>query len=287
MFKSGSKFLLGLAAFGFLGAWWYAYGTGDHGGAHRQIAFFHVPDMAALLGPLTLGYKGHVGDHTGYAVLIGLFVVTLFLGIVVAALRDADPEAQAEVAGTDTVPDVPAPNRANYWPLIGAFSVACIALGLAVGPALVAIGGIGLGFTVIEWAVRAWSDRATGDPEVNQAIRHRFLNPVEIPAFAIVGIAVVVIAVSRVLLAAPHASIYFIFGGVPVVVLGIGVLIALRPKLSQSAIAFLLIIFAVAILAAGVWAGIHGPRKETETKSKGEQSMLVHTGGHLSIRTGR
>ena len=286
MFKTGSKFLLGLAAFGFIGAWWYAYGTGPHGRKHRQLGPVHVASMKSLLGPITLGYKGHVGDLTGYAVLIGLSAVALFLGIFLAALRDADPDSVAEVAGTGTVPEVPAPTTANYWPLVGAFSLAAIAIGLAVGPILVAVGGIGLGVTGIEWAVRAWSDRATGDPEVNRAIRNRFLNPVEIPAFALLGIVGIVFCVSRVLLAIPHAGTYFVFGGVPVIVMGLGILVAKRPKLSPSWIAALLVVFALAILAAGVAAGIHGPRKESEPAGKGHQSMAL-THSHFSMRPGR
>jgi hypothetical protein len=286
MFKTGSKFLLGLAAFGFIGAYWYAYGTGDHGGAHKKLGPVHMPDMAALLGPLTLGYKGHVGEHAGYAILIGLFATALFLGIVFSALRDAEPHHVAEVAGTEAVPEVPAPVSANYWPLVGAFSLASIAIGLAVGPPLVVIGGIGLACTVVEWAVSAWSDRATGDPEVNRAIRHRFLNPVEIPVGAVIGIGGLVFCISRVLLAVPKTPAYFIFGGVPLLVLGIGVLVAMVPKLSKSIIAAMLIVFALAILASGVAAGIHGAHKSEEKKG-GQESLVVPAPTHLSIRAGR
>lgn len=253
MFKTGSKFLFGLAAFGFVGAVIYARFTGDH------YALFD-----SVLGPLTLGWKGYVGDHTGYSILVGLAAVCLFLGIFLAALRDSDPDAAAQVAGLDTVPEVPAPANANYWPVVAAFSLAAVALGLAVGPTLFVIGAVGLVAVTVEWAVQAWSDRATGDPEVNRTIRNRFLNPVEIPALAVVGIAGTVLAVSRILLALPKTGSYVVFGLVPAIILGVGALIVLKPKLSPSVVAGLLIVGALAVLGGGVVAGIAGERHHEE-----------------------
>ena len=69
MFKTASKLLFGLAAAGFMMAVGYAAVT-----SHRQGS------IESILGPITLGYKGPVGDHAGYAVLVGLSFVSLFLG---------------------------------------------------------------------------------------------------------------------------------------------------------------------------------------------------------------
>ena len=157
MLKSGSKFLFGLAALGFVASIAYAASTGD-----QQLG------MDSLLGPLTMGYKGYVGEHVGYSVLITLTYTALFLGIFTSALRDTDPEAGAAAMGYETVPEVPAPATVNYWPVITGFSVAAVALGLALGPTLFIIGMIGLAIATVEWAARAWSDRATGDPAVTR-----------------------------------------------------------------------------------------------------------------------
>lgn len=265
MFKTGSKFLFGLAAFGFVAAFLYADGTGQH-----------KLGMDSITGPLTFGYKGYVGDHVGYSTLIGVATAALFLGILLSALRDSDPEAAAQVAGLDTVPEVPAPRTVNYWPVVAAFSLGAVALGLAVGRTLFIIGMVGLVITVAEWAVRSWSDRATGDPEVNRTIRNRFLYPVEIPALAVIGIAGLVLAVSRILLALPKIGSYLVFGLVPAIILGVGALIVLKPRLSQSVIAGLLIFGGVAVLAGGVVAGIHGERSHEEkkaTEGKGESGL--------------
>ncbi|MGI8709408.1 MAG: hypothetical protein ACR2LA_00210 [Acidimicrobiales bacterium] len=263
MIKTGSKFLFGLALFGFVAAVAWADGTGRH-----------KLGMDSLIGPLTVGYKGYVGQHTGYALLLGLSVAALFLALFLSALRDSDPDAVAQVAGTDTVPEVPAPVTVNYWPVVGAFSLAAIALGLAVGPTLFVIGIVGLAATTVEWSVRAWSDRATGDPDVNRSIRNRFMYPVEIPAVAVLGVGGLVLAISRILLALPKVGSYLVFGLVPVLVLAVGALIVTRPKLSQSAIAALLLVGGFAILAGGVVAALAGERNPS-----GEHEKRAGEGG--------
>src|SRR5690349_20184011 len=152
MFKTGSKFLYGLAAFGFVAAVAYALATDGH----------PWDKVGAILGPLSWGYKGYVGDHVGLTILMTLAVTSFFLAVFLSALRDSDAEAQAQVAGVDTVPEVPAPVNPNYWPIVAAFSAASVVLGLAVDSQLFVIGLIGITAATVEWAVSAWSDRATG-----------------------------------------------------------------------------------------------------------------------------
>ncbi|MCU1353631.1 MAG: hypothetical protein JWM05_2840 [Acidimicrobiales bacterium] len=250
MFKPGSKLLYGIAAFGFAAAFVYALASG-----HHEIG------LESLVGPITLGYKGRVGDHVGYTILVSLAFVSLFAAIVLSALRDADPEAEAQVVGLDTVPEVEVPTTPSYWPIVGAFSLGALALGLALDKIFFLVGIVGLAVTTIEWAVRAWSDRATGDPEVNLALRHRLMFPVEIPATAVIAIGLFVLLISRVLLALPELGSALVFGVVPVAVLAVGALVALRPKVSSSLIAVLLLLGGVGVLAGGVAAGIKGERK--------------------------
>jgi hypothetical protein len=276
MFKTGSKFLFGLSAFGFVAAFAYAGASGRH-----ELG------MDALMGPLTLGYKGYVGDHVGFAVLIGLSAAALFLGVFLSVLHEADPHAVAEVAGLDTVPEVPAPDSVNYWPVVAAFSAGALVLGLAIGPVMFVIGGIGLAVTTVEWAARAWSDRATGDAEVNRAIRGRLMHPVEIPATAVLAIGGVVLLTSRILLALPKAGYYAVFALVPVAILAVGSLIVLKPKLSQSVVAGLLLVGGVALLAGGVIATIAGEHhkadEEEEHGGKGEEGLAPLPAPQLTV----
>lgn len=267
MYKTGAKFLFALAAFGLLSAVLWSAATGDH-----------AIGMDSLIGPLTLGYKGYVGDHTGYTLLVGLSVVALFLGIFLSALRDADPEAEAQVLGLEAVPEVEAPVTANYWPVVAAFSAAAVVIGLAVGPVMFTIGMVGLAICVVEWAVRAWSDRATGDPEVNRSIRNRFMQPVEYPGLAVIGIAGLVLAVSRILLALPKTGSYLVFGLVPAAILALGALIVLRPQVSQSVVAAILLVGGIAILAGGVVAAVAGERDHG-----GEENHSTEGGGESGL----
>lgn len=265
MMTHGSKFFLGLAAFLFVLAAVYGGASAAH----------HI-GMDTFTGVTTLGYKGRVGDHLGYTILAGAAITSLFLGVTVVALRDADPEAGAEVIGADTVPEAPAPASPSYWPVVAAFSIGSLVLGLAVGPALFVIGAVGLAVVTVEWAVKTWADRATGDPEVNRSIRNRMMYPIEIPAIAVLGIAVFVLSISRVLLALPKGGAYVIFGVVPALVLAVGWLIAVRPRVNPSLVAALLLVGAVALLAGGVYGAVHGERKFGEEHST--EGGLGHLG---------
>jgi hypothetical protein len=136
--------------------------------------------------------------------------------------------------------------------------------------------------------VRNWADRATGDPEVNQAIRDRFLGPIEVPGLALIGIAGLVLAVSRILLALPKEGSYVVFGLVPAIILVLGYLVVSKPQISQSAIAGMLLVGAVALLGGGVAAAIAGEREhegghETEHETEGEHEAGL---APLPSRTG-
>src|SRR5256885_7263786 len=109
MITVGAKLYFGLALLGLGGA--AAYGWSTHGG---------------LTGALTGGFYGGVGDHTGYAVLLGATVVSLFVGGMVVAFRDADPEAQAAGVPLHELPPGPAPRHTRYWPILRAAAAACV-----------------------------------------------------------------------------------------------------------------------------------------------------------------
>jgi hypothetical protein len=279
MFKTGSKFFYGLAAFGFVGAILWSIATGDQ-----------AIGMDSLLGPLTMGYKGYVGDHIGYSILVGLSLASLCLGLFTSALRDSDAEAQAQVVGLETVPEVPAPVRINYWPVVGGFSAASLVLGLAVHSNFFLLGLVGLTIVTVEWAVNAWADRATGDAEVNQSLRDRLMRPIEIPVGAVLVVAALVLAVSRILLAIPKVSGYVLFGLVPALFLAFGALLVLRPAVSRSVITGVMVIGGIAILVGGAVAAIVGPREHhgeshSEEPTEGEEGIApLPEPGQLVIR---
>lgn len=260
MFTTGSKWFFGVAGAALLAALVY-------GGATNPSEV----KLATFTGVLTLGYKGGVGDHIGYAILVGIAGAALFLGSTLAAFRDADVEAEAALLPIDTVPEVTAPPQGSYWPVIGAFGAGALVVGLVTSSALVMLGIVVLVAVAFEWAISAWSDRATTDPAVNQAVRRRVMMPFEVPILGALGIAVFVLAMSRILLTVSSVGVYLIFGGLASAVLIVAFILSARPQLNPSMIAAVCVIGALAVLAGGVVSAVVGPREIEHHEPEGEE----------------
>jgi hypothetical protein len=243
MITTGAKFFFGLAALALFGAAVFAWG--NHGG---------------LSGVVTGGIYGGVGDHAGYAVLLGAAAAASFLGGLTLAFRDADSDAVESFAGVDSLPEVREPRTNSYWPALGAVAAACCVVGLVVSPQLFVF-GILIGVVVLlEWMVSAWADRATGDAAVNRRVRNRIMQPIEIPVFAAIGIVALVFLVSRVLLAVGENASWIIAISFAALVLLLGWLFAASSKSARTALAVLCIIGFLGVIAGGVISAAQGSR---------------------------
>lgn len=251
--------------------------TADHpftfGG---DFPWIHNDDLVnTVVGPVTLGWKGPVGNHVGYLIWLSIATVSAFLGGLLIAFRDADPEAEAEAVHTESVPLTRAPSGANYWPVIGAFGVGMVAIGWVSNNAVL-IAGLGvLVVSAVTWTFRAWADRATGDDEVNYEIYHRFIDPLRIPVLSILAIGLVVFGISRVLLTVDRLTAIYIFLGAFVAFGLIFTLIAFLPSASKPVLTALFLIIGALILIFGVVAAVRGERNFSE-----EETPTVQTGGH-------
>jgi hypothetical protein len=252
MITTGSKWFFGLGAVTLILAAAYGWTTGGNG-----------------LGPLTAGYKGGVGDHFGYGILLSTALVSFFLGAVVTASRDAEAEAVAQVAGTDAVPPV-TPAATSYWPPVAGFGAGLVVIGLVSDSLLFVFGLIVLGIVLVEWAVQAWADKATGDPETNRRIRNRLMNPIEYPAAGVLALAVLAVAFSRVFLTLSADAAVWVALSAGVVVIGGGFLIAARPKISPNVVVGLLVAGALIVIGIGIVGGVAGPREFHEHEDEGE-----------------
>ena len=210
-------------------------------------------------GPLSLGWKGSVGNVGGYTLLIGVAAVCAFLGLLFISFRDADPQAAAELLGVDQVP-AQRPTQPSYWPLIAMFGVAAMLLGLVLSTALFVAGAILSGVVVAEWTMQAWADRATGDPVANRELRDRVMQPIELPVLAAIAIVAVPAGASRVLLSSSRIGAVWVAGSIAVVVLAVAVLVALRPRISKNIVAGIVLIGGLAFIAAGITAAAIGER---------------------------
>ena len=194
----------------------------------------------------------------------------MFLGSVVIVSRDAEAEAVAQVAGTDTVPPV-TPAATSYWPPVAAFGTALVVIGLVSDSLLFVFGLIVLGIVLVEWAVQAWADRATGDPETNRRIRNRLMNPIEFPAAGLLALAVLAVAFSRVFLTLSADTAVWVALSAAVVVVGGGCPRRLSAKLSPNVVVGLLVAGALVVIGIGIAGGVAGPRKFHEHEEEGEQ----------------
>jgi hypothetical protein len=252
MFTWGSKYLFAIAVVSLLGAGLFGLITGGD-----------------VLGVMSVGYKGGVGDHGGYATLFTIGIVSAGLGVFSLAIRDGDAEVAAARAGAEHVLSVSTPTRPSYWGPLTAFGVACLIVGVAVSRAFVVLGIVVLSVVAIQWAILAWSDRATGDGEVNEVIRKRVLGPIEVPMMAVLGIAVVVLGVSRVLLAVSETGATVVASVVAALVFAVAVAVV-KSNASRSVISGVVAIGALAVLAGGIVGAVvgereigHGPEAET------------------------
>ncbi len=262
MFTTGFKFFFGLGMALAGAAVFYGYTTG---GNH--------------MGPLSMGWKGGIGEHLGYSLLLGLGVTAMTVALFLVFFRDADPAAQAHYMGVEQIP-TNSLVTASFWPVVGAFGVGAMAIGLVLHTAVFVTGLVVCGVVAIEWLMDSWADRATGDPEANRVLRNRVMAPIEIPALGAAMAALGVLATSRILLATSKLGSVVVAGVVSVLILAIAVLFVSKRRINRNILAGLVLVSAVAVLAGGVVATVTGERDfhhhEVDDEHDGAESEEGH-----------
>ena len=268
MFTPAFRFLAGLTVFSLVAAFIV--------GISSQTA----SPMERVLGPLTLGWKGGIGNHFAYVFLVGLAVASGALAGILVAFRDADPEAEAQVVHAETVPLTRAPAGINYLPALAGFSLVLLLVGLATESGALSWVSIAILVAVaFTWTLRAWAERATGDDAVNAELYQRFITPFRLPVISILSVAVLVIGLSRVLLAVSKTASVVVFGLVALLFFVVAVVLALRPEKSRSLATVLVVLAALAIVAAGIAGAVSGER-EFEEHHNGAPAAVVITVEH-------
>lgn len=281
MITTGFRLYAGLAALYFAAAAVYAWTTGG-------IDWNLFPgDMGQLLfeltGALTFGYKGGVGDHVGYSVLVGAAITCIVLAFVVVGSRDGNARVLARVAGTERAPAVQVSASPNWWGPAAAFALGAIVVGFVVDVLLV-LAGIVLGALVLfEWVMAAWADRATGDPVANASLRNRLMGPLEVPVIGVLVVGFVAVSLSRLFLAVGELAAVVAAGVIAALVLLVAVVLASAPRMQASVVAGLVAIGAIGVLTAGVVSAAVGEREfvhhdeehliETEEEIESESSV--------------
>jgi hypothetical protein len=242
MLTTGFKLFMGYCIGALLAAAVYGYTTG---GNH--------------LGPLSVGWKGAVGEHVGYSLLLVTGAVAGALSLVLVAFRDADARAAAQLLGVDAVA-AQRPTGASYWPLVAAFGAGAVALGLVLNAAVLVAGIVVLVIVMFEWMMQAWADRATGDPEVNRELRDRIMQPIEVPIGAFLAIVAVPLAASRIFLTVSKLGAVWVAIGIATAVLAVAIVLSLKPRLSKNVVAGIVLVGGIALVGAGIVSAALGER---------------------------
>ncbi len=242
MFTWGSKYLFAVSVAALVGAIVYGLVTGGD-----------------PVGVISMGYKGGVGEHTGYGILLAAGFSALFLGVVGVVTRDGDAEDMAQLAGSERALAVKAPSQLSISAPLAAFGIACLTLGLAVSDLFLYLGLVVLAVVGIEWTVQAWSERATGDDEVNDIIRRRVIGPFEIPMLSLLAIVVMALGLSRVMLAVSKVGAVVFVVCVAAFIFGSAVLIA-KSRAPRAIVSALVTVGAVAVLGGGIVGAAVGER---------------------------
>ncbi len=278
MFTTAFRFFAGLAVFSLIAAFVVGFTSETQSLVDRVV------------GPLSLGWKGGIGNHFAYAFFVGLFAAAAGLAGLLIAFRDADPEAEAQVVHTESVPLTRAPAGVNYLPSLGALAFVLLLIGAATESNGLIYAAIGVLVVVaFTWTLRTWAERATGDDQTNAELYHRFIDPFRVPVVSLLSIALVAIGLSRVLLAVSKVASVWVFGLVSLLFFLVAILLALKPSSARWVTTAVVVIAAIAIVAAGIAGAVVGERDiEHHHSSEGttEGAISVAPGAPIVIRGG-
>lgn len=257
MFTPGFKLFAGLSTIGLIGALVYGLSSGDATGPD----YFGFVDRNAIIGLISLGWKGNIGAASGFIVLLFMSMTAAFIGGTVVAFRDADVESVAELGDTPSVmPLAQRPTAPSWWPAASAVGVAVFLIGLAMDTnAFWIIGLVILAVVAMEWALSSWADRSTGDSRTNAALRDRFGASFEIPILGVALGGALALSVSRMLIAWPGTAAVIIAGVLSVVILAVALLAAFGPDLPRGALKGIIGLVAAGVIALGLVAAAIGP----------------------------
>jgi hypothetical protein len=254
--------------------------------------FFFGLSVLGVIGALAYGFNSEWEPY-GFVILLSVALAAFFLGCMCVAYRDASvpvsvgassaADAEGEY-GTDR------PVSPSGWPLVGGFALALTAIGLVTERFVFLAGIFLLAAVTIEWMVRAWSDRASADPEYNQSLRDQVLRPVEYPLYALLGGGVIVLGFSRVLLSISKDAaviVFIIFGAA--LLLGAIVSSMSRERAGGFGAVLLLVLGVVVIVAACVAVGIgerdfHAAAEEKEASRPNTVSDQASTCARITVQ---
>jgi plastocyanin len=221
--------------------------------------------FAAAALVLAVVYGIAIEDPTGFVRMLGIFVAFTLAAMAVSAagasdrapvyrsLEDAPPLQTIVVDRSAMLPP-------NPWPFIGAVAAGTLAVGAAVDVTVVVVGIIACLIAASGWFAQAWREDPSYTPREGERISERLIGPFGLPTLALALIGVIIISLSRVLLAVPKHGSVIVAIAVAAVVLAVFFMLSARPRLSRSTIGVLAGFSVVALVAAGSVSAANGYR---------------------------
>lgn len=239
MFNTGSKYFLGLTGLSLVATLVYLF----------------------LVNPTDLGAVA----------LTGVLVASATMGGFALFTRDGDADTPADASAAS------APATGNsMWPAVFALGLATVLVGMATVPAVFIVGIAVLCAGAIEWAIQDWADRASADSTFNNFVRHRAIGSIEYPGLAVLILAVVALAFSRIMLAASKGGAAIIFIVVAAAILLLGFLVSFKPGLRGKVTSIVVTVGVTALVASGVATALAGERAELAEASKEDHFSAEH-----------
>ncbi len=253
MFSLGSKTFFGFSLFTFAAAFLYGVATSDLAGI-------------TLLGSAS--------------------VASAFLGIAAVAATGAGDRLSALVGHDD-----PLANRAprpSVAPLLLAVAGGTVALGAALGVVAYVSAALVAVAAGIVWFIGSWREHANYVPDTTSRVSDRFGLPLGLPVAVLVLIAIIVISMSRILLAASKNGATVIAIVLAIVILTGGIAAAVRPKIDRRLAAALGVVAVLAVGAMGIVGIALGERDFAHkvTTGEGAESHSTEVAGHAPAEGG-
>ncbi|HUR18714.1 MAG TPA: cupredoxin domain-containing protein [Acidimicrobiales bacterium] len=219
--------------------------------------------LSALGAVSAVAYGLAVDERSGVAIFLFLALAAAVAGA--ATCGSAVPDL-APVIPDDAPPPqrrastVGAAPRGSIWPLVAAGALTALAVGAAIGPALVGVGAVAVVAATGGWFAKVWSEDPTWIPKVRERVSARLLVPVGLPVATFLLAAFIAISVSRLLLAISKDLAAVVAIVVGVTILSVCSWVAARPRLRPSVLASVGALAAVSILGAGIAGAVAGER---------------------------
>jgi plastocyanin len=221
---------------------------------------FGLAAVALILG---IALQVAVDEPVGFVLLLGISAAAVLAGL---ALTGSGIIDRAPRYGTQSPPiemvtvDPLLVSRPNPWPAVTAIAIGILGVGLAVGSAVVYVGVIAVLIAAAGWFAQSWREDPSFTPREGTKISDRLIAPLGLPILALGLVAVIVISVSRVLLAVPKEASIAIAGGMAVLLLVAFFILSSRPSVARAGLVFLSGFAVVSVVAAGSVSAAAGYR---------------------------